>query len=61
MPPKSRAQARFMYAVASGSINKPGLSKSKAKEYVSGYSEKGLPERTKKRKRGGKVNLRKNG
>ena len=48
MPPKSKAQARFMRAVASGKArNKPkGLSRKEAAEYVSGHSTKGLPERT---------------
>ena len=45
MPPVSKAQARFMRAVASGDAKAPGLSKSEAKEYVSGQSTKGLPER----------------
>ena len=49
MPPRSKAQARFMRAVASGEIKKKGLSRVKAKEYVSGYSTKGLPARVKKK------------
>lgn len=54
MPPKSILQAKFMRAVASGSIKKPGLSPEEADEYVSGYSTKGLPERkgTKAKKKG---------
>jgi len=48
MPPKSKAQARYMRAVASGSIKKKGLSPAQAEEYVSGYSLKNLPERKKK-------------
>lgn len=48
MPPKSQAQARFMRAVASGSIKKKGLSKSEAREYVSGYPVKKLPKRKRK-------------
>jgi hypothetical protein len=40
-----------MRAVASGSVKKKGLSKAKAKEYVSGYSTKGLPAKARKRKR----------
>ena len=50
MPPRSKAQARFMRAVASGEIKKKGLSRAKAKEYVSGYSTKGLPAKVEKRK-----------
>ena len=50
MPPKSKAQAKFMRAVASGSVNAPGLSKKEAKEYVSGHSTKKLPERVKRKK-----------
>lgn len=49
MPPKSKTQARFMRAIASGSIKKKGLSRKAAKEYVSGYSTKGLPKKKKKR------------
>jgi len=43
MPPKSKAQARFMRAIASGSIKKKGLSRTKAGEYVKGHSTRGLP------------------
>lgn len=39
MPAVSKAQARYMYAVANGDIKKPGLSAEKAKEYVSGMSK----------------------
>ena len=49
MPPKSKAQARFMRAVAGGKVKKKGLSKVEAKEYVSGYSTKGLPEKKSKK------------
>lgn len=53
MPTKSKAQFRFMQAVAHGSARaKPkGLSREEAREYVSGQSPKRLPER-KKMKRG---------
>lgn len=51
MPAKSKAQARFMRAVASGSVKKKGLSKKEAKEYVSGHSTKGLPEKKKPKKK----------
>lgn len=44
MPPRSKAQARFMRAVASGDVKAPGLSKAKADEYVSGQPTKNLPE-----------------
>ncbi len=44
-PVKSKSQARFMQAVASGSIKKKGLSKAKAKEFVAGQPLKGLPEK----------------
>jgi hypothetical protein len=50
MPPKSKAQARFMRAVASGSIKKKGLSRSEASEDVKGHSLKGLPARKTRRK-----------
>ena len=49
MPAVSKAQARFMRGVASGSIKAPGLSRQKAREYVAGRSTKGLPERKGKR------------
>ncbi len=45
MPAKSKRQARFMRAVASGSVKKAGLSKKEALEFVSGHSTKGLPEK----------------
>lgn len=48
MPPRSKAQARFMRGVASGSIKAPGLSKSEANKYVSGCPTKSLPERVDK-------------
>ena len=48
MPPRSKAQARFMRAVAGGSIKAPGLSKEEADEYVSGYPTKSLPEKVDK-------------
>ena len=49
-PPKSKAQARFMRAVASGSVKAPGLSRQEAAEYVEGYSTKRLPEKVKSKK-----------
>lgn len=51
MPAKSRAQFRFMQAVAHEGIKKSGLSAAEAAEFVSGQSPKGLPEK-KPRKRG---------
>ncbi len=45
MPPSSKAQARFMRAIASGDAQAPGLSKAEASEYVSGHSTENLPER----------------
>lgn len=33
-PARSKAQLRFMAAVASGKVKKPGLSKAKAAEFV---------------------------
>ena len=48
MPAKatSKAQFRFMQAVAHGKAKKKpkGLSRAEAKEYVGGQSPKGLPE-----------------
>jgi len=51
MPATSKAQFRFMQAVAHGSAKAPGLSKEKAAEYVSGQSPKGLPEKAKGKKK----------
>jgi len=48
MPAVSKAQARFMGAVAGGAIHKKGLSKGKAKEFLRGVSVKKLPARKKK-------------
>ena len=45
MPAKSKAQFKFMEAVAHGSIKKPGLSAKKAKEFVSTTSYKSLPKK----------------
>lgn len=50
MPAKSKAQFRFMQAVAHGSFKKPGLSEEKAKEYVEGQSPKNLPDYSKIKK-----------
>ena len=51
MPVKSKAQARFMWAIAKGEIKKRGLSKAIAKEFVQGVPVKGLKERVSKKKR----------
>lgn len=50
MPAKSKAQARFMGAVAGGAIKAKGLSKKEAKEYIRGQKTKNLPEKVKKKK-----------
>jgi hypothetical protein len=50
MPATSKKQFRFMHAVASGSIKKPGLSASEAAEFVSGQSPKKLPEKARRHK-----------
>jgi hypothetical protein len=47
MPAISKAQFRFMQAVAHGDVKKPGLSASKAAEFVQGQSPKKLPARAK--------------
>lgn len=52
MPAKSKAQARFMRAVESGSIKAPGLSKAKAAEFVEGVPTKNLPEKVSKKRFG---------
>ena len=51
MPAKSKAQARFMGAVAGGVIKKKGLSKAQAKEYIKGQRLSKLPKRVKKSKK----------
>lgn len=48
MPASSKAQFRFMQAVAHGAIKRKGLTAAQAKEYVSGQSPKSLPEKVKK-------------
>lgn len=53
MPVKSKRMARFMGAVMSGEVSKPGLSKAKAKEFLDSSKGKikNLPERTTKKKK----------
>lgn len=51
MPVKSEAQRRFMGAVYSGSIKKPGLSKSTAKEFLDASKGKKYPEKAKPKKK----------
>ena len=50
-PAKSKSQFRYFQAVAHKELKVKGLSPAKAKEYVSGQSPKGLPERVKKSKK----------
>lgn len=50
MPAKSKAQARFMGMVASGKIKRKGLSKTQAKEFLSGVKVGKLPKRSKLKK-----------
>ena len=47
MPAKSKAQARFMGAIAGRVIKKKGLSKAKAKEFVRGIKMSKLPKKKK--------------
>lgn len=47
MPCKSKAQCKFMGAVAGGAIKKKGLSKAKAKEFVKGVKMSKLPKKKK--------------
>ena len=50
MPAVSQAQARFMGAIAGGSLKKKGLPPAKAKEFLAGVDVSKLPARkTKKR------------
>lgn len=55
MPVKSEQQRKFMGAVASGSIKKPGLSQAKAQEFLDA-TPKGakLPKRVGAKKKGTK-------
>lgn len=39
MPARSKAQARFMYAVQEGKAKAPGLSKEKAHEFTEGMTK----------------------
>jgi len=51
MPVVSKAQARFMGAIAGGKLKKKGLSKAKAKEFLRGVKVKKLPSKVKKGKK----------
>lgn len=51
-PARSKAQMRFMGAVIAGKAKAPGLSKTEAKEFLRGHSQKGLPEHVKKKGKG---------
>jgi len=44
MPARSKAQFKFMAAVAHGGIKKKGLGKKKAEEWLSGVDYRNLPE-----------------
>lgn len=48
---KSRAQARFLGAVAGGQVKRKGLTRAKARELLRGTKVKRLPARKRKRKR----------
>ena len=50
MPAKSKQQAKFMGAIAGGQIKKKGLSKEKAKEFLTGIKIKSLPKKVAKKK-----------
>lgn len=45
MPAKSKAQLRFMEAVARGYVKQKGLSRAKAKEFTKGVDPEKLPEK----------------
>jgi len=47
---KSKAQARFLGAVAGGKAKKKGLSSSKARELLRGTKTKKLPARARKKR-----------
>lgn len=48
---KSKAQARFLGAVAGGQIRRKGLSRTRAREMLKGTKVKRLPARKRTRKR----------
>jgi len=48
LPPRSKKQAAWFRAIASGDIKKKGLSKKEAGEYVKGHPIRDLPEKKKK-------------
>lgn len=51
MPAKSKAQYRFMQAIAHGVVTrKKGPSRKAAKEFIKGQSPKGLPKRKRRKK-----------
>jgi hypothetical protein len=50
MPARSKAQMKFMGAVAGGAIKKSGLSKKEAREFIRGQKMKKLPNKVKKKK-----------
>jgi len=50
MPSTSKAQARFMGAIAGGAIKKKGLSPEKAREFIRGQNIKSLPSKAGKGK-----------
>jgi hypothetical protein len=51
MPVKSKRQARYFGAIASGRIKRKGISKARAREMLRGTKVKRLPETKRKRKR----------
>ena len=51
MPPKSKAQARFMGAVIAGKARKKGPTKKQAREFLRGHKIKGLPKKVRKKKK----------
>jgi hypothetical protein len=48
---KSKAQARFLGAVAGGQIKRKGMTKAKAREMLRGTKVKKLPARKRKRRK----------
>jgi len=51
LPPKSKAQARFMGAVIAGKARKKGPTKKQAREFLRGHKIKGLPRKVRKKKK----------
>lgn len=57
MPAKSKAQYKFMQAVASGAVKQKGLSRKEAAEYVKGQDPSKLPHKVKDKEKAGRADI----